>query len=325
MILIVHVRAAGSAGGSMARATGAIYNEFFNVYVVTIELMEQVDLKRLNVTATDVAAFVVSQTDCREIAVPATLRSTLNTLLPDANWNGAPSGIIGGLTPDYLSLNTASNEYWYESSGFYYRMFEDILIRPEYTSYGASADAMEMGAPFYQVDVDSYSPSMLAALTKYTDYLPDLPFVDGIDFDFNYAEAGERLRELGVPAPRDIAALDVRTPAYQAFATALYEGQPGYDGPRRNGMRYTYLDPDRLLPSLRVVRANSQPGTWFASLPQSRSWSQVRTLPLADTRPSMEATPEDSYTLFWHYDWGKSSYCRQQLLALGFTAEDLTP
>jgi hypothetical protein len=39
----------------------------------------------------------------------------------------------------------------------------------------------------------------------------------------------------------------------------------------------------------------------------------------------VEATPEDGYTLFWHYDWGKSSYCRQQLLALGFTAADLTP
>ncbi len=331
-IVVVHIRAAGSAGASVARATSAIYYPIAgrpDVGWWEVSSSEQVDLKRLNVSATDVAAFVVSQTDCRQIDVPATLRSALNILLPDANWSGEPSGLSGGLTPDYLSMNTPSNDYWYEDAGiagYFVRMLDDLLYRPEHTSFGLFSRVMEMGPPYYQVNVESYSPSLFSLFTDYAETLPELAFTDDSIYDFNYAEFGDRLRGFGVPAPRDITTFDVREQAYLDFATAVYEGRPGYDdtGFRYNNSGFTYLDPDRLLPSLRVVRTNAQPVLGSGQLPQERVWSQVARLQLADSRSPVH-TGIDNYRHIWHYDWGKPAYCRQQLLALGFTAEDLTP
>jgi hypothetical protein len=205
-------------------------------------------------------------------------------------------------------------------------MLDDLLYRPEHTSFGLFSRVMEMGPPYYQVNVESYSPSLFSLFTDYAETLPELAFTDDSIYDFNYAEFGDRLRGFGVPAPRDITTFDVREQAYLDFATAVYEGRPGYDdtGFRYNNSGFTYLDPDRLLPSLRVVRTNAQPVLGSGQLPQERVWSQVARLQLADSRSPVH-TGIDNYRHIWHYDWGKPAYCRQQLLALGFTAEDLTP
>ena len=333
-ILIVHVRAAGSAGATASRATNAIYYDVAGsdgpgYWEVFPNFTEQVDLKRHNVSATGIAAFVVSQTDCRQIAVPAALQSALSTLLPDAPWNSAPSGLSGGLTPDFISLNAPSNEYWYEDAGlpgYYVRMLDALLYRPEHVRFGLSAEAMQMEPPYHQVDAEAYSPSLFSLLTEYAELLPTLAYTDDSIFDFNYAEFGNRLRDFGVPAPRDLTTFDVREQAYLDFATAVYEGRPGYEYPgiRYNNSGRVYLDPDRLLTSLRVVRANAQPELGSEQLSQDRAWSQVARLTLADSRSPVHSGI-DNYRLLWHYDWGNPSYCRQQLLALGFTAADLTP
>lgn len=331
-ILIVHVRAAGSRGATVSRAIRAdrgesdVFGEFWRVLKSPFYI-EQVDLKRHNISVTDVAAFVVSQTDCRQISVPSALRSALDTLLPDANWAGAPSGITSGLTPDYLSYNAATSEYWTEQYGVHYRKFDAFDFRREIMSFGMSSDVMEMEAPFHQVPPVSYSPSLFPMLTQYPSLLPALSAYYDTDYDNDpsYLEVGDLLRELGVPAPRDIVGFDARDQAYLDFSTAVYENAPGYDGPTGSSAAYTYLDPDRLLSSIRVVRTNAQPEQPFGQLPQSRSWSQVARLPLSSSRTVPYSSPRASYDVIWHYDWGKPAYCRQQLLALGFTAADLTP
>lgn len=328
-IVVVHVRAAANFRGMRYLCTESSFRPAnpatgqLEGYEVTQQ--EPLYVRRLNVTACDLSAFVVSHTQCREVQVPPALQSAFEEL----SWNTSWTRPYPDDPDENLSLPEPTSPYWITlESGFAFRLFDQIIYNPLFSAFGASDYVMEFPAPFHRTTALANSPAVYLLLNTYanvlSDYKAEYSSDDSIfnSYYYDYALGREVLQNYGAPAPAHVAGFDARLSDYQAISTALYNGLPGYNTwPSRD----IYRDVDELLQGISVVKSNALPVAFGDQLPQDGAWRQIKRLTLSEPRPDIEASDQDDYNMLWHYDWGKPAFCRQQLLALGFTAEDLTP
>ena len=322
-IVVVVVRAAGSFGAYGYRATNAMelsyhggtYWNVYGDYVIST-------VNNYNVSARGVAAFVVSQTGCRQISLPQQFQSVLDVLTPATTWGGA---FVWQEYEDWsvtMQLPVATNPYWYggDHKG---RMFEQAIYSALYAAYGADDQLMEYIDPGYTFDLDTFTPAIYTLFSKYSELFPTLPFDKGLPLGFDYEEGRSSLLDLGCPAPTHVVGLDARAEDFRAINSARWNGAPGYE---TNGtMRVIYRDVSNYLEGISIVRSETQPKNYPDTLPASGDWTTVETLPLARNRPDVEDTADDFYSILWHYDWGEPQYCRDQLQLLGFTEADMEP
>lgn len=269
------------------------------------------------VQASDAKAYLVSHTTCRALTLPTTLRNRLNDLLLTASMTNPVT--VG---PQFGQLTTfgptGPDAYWYSIGADRRRKAEDVITPggPSiYVNHGANSRMMELSNPeqFRSIAALAFSPALYVPLVKGAELLADLqyPFAEGYGYDYPAERA--TLRQYGAPAPSHVATFDTREADYEAF-TAAYD----YSNPQT----WLYRDSQRLLQGLSVVRSGSVPVNNL--LPQSAGWGRVKRLLFGPNRTERFGS-DTLYGLYWHYDWGQPAYCRQQLLALGFTEADLTP
>jgi hypothetical protein len=302
---------------------------------------------------------------CRQISVPAQLQSQINTIFPNTTWGGsftwkiavysdgenlglpniriahqvaAPS-LNGPYTTEYDLTRILFDPSLVNDPPFtgnievtetvVANVMQDMAYRPLFASYGAYGSAME-GDP-WNIDGNTGSPSVFSIFNNSLG-VAGLWSAD-YESDYEYPAARELLRSWDMPAPSDVVAFDKRNEQLVAYNAAVDAGEPGYDSPSSRALYDLYSDTDDLVSAIPFVLRLSvtsidPPVRHYSQLPQSGLWRRAATKPF--TKPRTDVTEagnveKQAYFLHWSRDWGKSSYCRQQLLALGFTAEDLTP
>lgn len=313
-VVLVGARAAGSVHGRALRCDGSYFwdhpvvGPFWN----SENNYGAVVLTPSAFSAHAIKAFVVSQTGCREVSIPGGLRSALDQLWSGTTWVSGSDTTYGAPT----LVPGASNAYFYAFGEYNRRKLEDAISAPSVRDYGVMHDLMQ-GAT---VTLRSASPSVFSLFRNYSSLFDAVDFRNGQPYYEPTANIANALQALGVPVPNHFAAIDGRGADYQALQEAIFNSEPGYEDDS------FYADPNRYITGFDAVRVNTIPATFFDVIPQDAAWKKVNRMPLAAGRATSTAPIEDAiFTPIWHYDWGEPAYCRQQLLALGFTAADLTP
>lgn len=332
-IVLVMARASAAWRAEKFVCTAAEPAAEFGVFGWRATADEMILSDMQTITASDIAAFIVSQTDCRQITVPALLRQRLGELLLDAQWNTPFTWVPNpDLAVSYEVVRPSpTSEYWAETDSpifgtIAFRKYEQYIAQPIFSTYGADGVAMKVPDQWNRIRADTSTPAIYLLLNKPSEVLNTLPDVNDTEsFDFNYAAARETLRGFGAPAPSHIVSFDSRREEYMAMQNYLWYGEEPWFGTTAATI---YLDPEKRLTGLGVVRSSTQPDTYSDYLLQSSPWRPVKFLPLSTDRIrpyNSGPVNNDNYSLLWHYDWGEPNYCRQQLLQLGFTADDLKP
>jgi hypothetical protein len=232
-----------------------------------------------------------------------------------------------------------SNTHWSELDESWYTLYtgsdsrrkmEVALEHSEFSGYGMATDLMEGSTPWprgreyaWYLNARTWTPSVYSLFNNTDALFSAVDFTDVDQYsqlNLTVSDLAEALSGLSVPVPNHFMAVDTRMEGYSALNDKMV-----------NSERYVdtwFFDPDRYISGLDMVKTSGIPSSFYEQLPQSGSWKKIKRLRLDPGRPDKtdRLTREDSYlSVHMHYDWGRPDYCRQQLLALGFTAADLTP
>lgn len=326
-LVLVMARAGGCWAGSKLVVTASSQTTYNGetVWTFTTEDREFVVSEPQTVQASDVQAYLVSQTTCRQVTVPTALRSRLDDLLLKSTiTNPIPWVPVTGVPAINVFTATGPDAYWFSNGIYRYRKYESLYLLDVFRSYGAKPGVMAIPEQSPYLTPITYSPAVYVPLLKDQELFAASEFPNFEDPNIPYTEGRSRLQALGAPAPSHVVGFDVRLPDYQAIHAALSNEEPGYIGYNGKWTNAVYKDPQKLLQGLTPVRSNTQPTNLYDQLPQAGAWQSLRRLPLDPDR-LVRYGADTAHALLWHYDWGQPAYCRQQLLALGFTEADLTP
>jgi hypothetical protein len=169
-----------------------------------------------------------------------------------------------------------------------------------------------------------YSPAIFSLFNAQSDSLPGVRsfWQDG---NLLYSDYRDLLLELGATPSSSVLCVDIRDSVMRLQGITV-ENDPSL---------YTASVDD----ISRIPFASHKPLLEYTydTLPLDSAFTKARSLPFSASRVNPYEGEEEKadlgyddgfpYQIVPHFytDWGKPAYCRQQLLALGFTAEDLTP
>mgnify|MGYP006266343557 CR=1 FL=1 len=340
-ILVVYARIISSLCAWSRRCTSAYYaGQGLGWYVSG---SEPVYLRNHNISTSGIVAFVVSHTDCRQINVPSGLESSLNDLLLSADLSGAQPWRITNnaygidLGPSAWNTPIPTNQYWfyhqddypYQGVGYWRRMFDNFVSNGNYVARSAFPYVMVSPAgdliSGFNLGVNCGDP------TVFTIFSNPNALMASVDDFWTYDYPGlskQQLLNIGCPAIDSIFAIDARDGGYQTIVSAIRNGSSGYTYQDNEDVTLNaiYNDPLNLLPAIKFVRLGSYPPGQDYPLSQSLPWLNAGSFQFSPYKQShVDHYGINSYRLIFHNDWGKSTYCRQQLKLLGFTDADLTP
>lgn len=280
----------------------------------------------------DAKAFLVTHTTCAEVDVPDDFLSHINNVIPIGDWAGRQPWKTG---VDVPGPSDTSGPYWYtRGSGARSRITLDIL-KAAGTAYGMMRSTMEASDESYWMDMDTHcvaSPAIYDYLLRPLDvadaFTPAVP-IENIEFQ-TPSTVKAALESIASPAPIPDAFVtpDVRPGAggFQVLTDKIIDGT---DADYPYDVTGLYNDVDGLITDVKFARLPvDPPNAWLGTtVAQDAAWEDAGTLAFADesTRIGTPVTFDNSMILITHWDWGQPTYCRNQLLALGFTEEDLTP
>jgi len=189
---------------------------------------------------------------------------------------------------------------------------------PSMTSYGAAEGAMAISDPslrFAFIGVLASSPVLYTLFQNPSvllDLQSDLDQLESLSSEAVY----NALRSSNAPAPRGFVTPDVRRSGFKAVTDRIIAEQAGY--PRN--IRALYNDPEDVATVLDFATSKQFQPQPSDTYPQVAAWRQGAKINFPKPR---QAKNDPILAIYW--DWGQPAYCRSQLLALGFTEEDLTP
>lgn len=327
-IVLVGFRSATSAFGWQNKTTA--WMEF----PVLRSNYERIALEPTTFSGLDIKAFLVSDTTCREVPIPSGITSVLDILWPETTWVPTTGyANYGNTIFTYTVPLPNASGYAFYSNSYINRKLELALgsrrVPAVVPSFGTSQTAINDDWGKYDdtirpgedrvATVATSTPAIYGLLRNYEATFNAFNFLSGNAAQLSTATIKAQLRNLGFPVPNHWVTIDANDPALVAFNAQFDEESDGNNLNREEALYRSDMT------GLQWVKSNTMPEKHTEQTPEGTAWARLSRLRFAADR-SFPSTPEKAYTqVLWHYDWAEPQYCRQQLLALGFTAADLKP